>query len=70
MTPDDVAAIFARKDYLEDDARVSEEGQSSRLEALSPVLSEVRGLWESGSEELDLIVQKIGDGSREGQSRI
>ncbi|KAK7991601.1 armadillo-type fold domain-containing protein, partial [Apiospora saccharicola] len=65
MTPDDVAAIFARKDYLEDDARVSEEGQSSRLEALSPVLSEVRRLWESGSEELDLIVQKIGDGSRE-----
>ncbi|KAK8115871.1 hypothetical protein PG984_012373, partial [Apiospora sp. TS-2023a] len=65
MTPDDVAAIFARKDYLEDDARVSEEGHSSRLEALSSVLSEVRGLWESGSEELDLIVQKIGDGSRE-----
>ncbi|KAK7931312.1 Rap1 GTPase-GDP dissociation stimulator 1 [Apiospora marii] len=65
MTPDDVAAVFARKDYVEDDTRVSEEGQASRLEALSPLLTEVRGLWEGGAVELDLIVQKIGDGSRE-----
>ncbi|KAK8084292.1 hypothetical protein PG997_005563 [Apiospora hydei] len=66
MTPDDVAAVFARQDYAEDSgSRISEEGQSGRTEALSPILTEVRGLWEGGSEELDLIVQKIGDGSRE-----
>ncbi|KAK8068970.1 ARM repeat-containing protein [Apiospora phragmitis] len=66
MTPDDVAAVFARQDYAENSGeRISEEGQSGRVEALSPILSEVRGLWESGSEKLDLIVQKIGDGSRE-----
>ncbi|KAK7942626.1 GTP binding protein [Apiospora aurea] len=66
MTPADVAAVFTRQDYAEDsDSRISEEGQSSRIEALSLILTEVRGLWESGSEELDLIVQKIGDGSRE-----
>ncbi|KAK8044531.1 Rap1 GTPase-GDP dissociation stimulator 1-B [Apiospora rasikravindrae] len=66
MTPGDVAAVFARQDYAEDSGtRISEEGQSGRVEALSPILTEVRGLWEGGSEELDHVVQKIGDGSRE-----
>jgi len=69
MTPDDVAAVFARQDHDESSTTEASDGTpSGRIEALGPVLSEVRGLWESGDEKLDLIAQKIGDGSREGQS--
>ncbi|KAK7975508.1 hypothetical protein PG989_013971 [Apiospora arundinis] len=69
MTPDDVAALFAKQDHESSTTEASDGTSSGRIEALGPVLSEVRGLWESGDEKLDLIVQKIGDGSREAAWR-
>ncbi|KAK6840470.1 hypothetical protein PG995_016224 [Apiospora arundinis] len=62
MTPDDVAALFAKQDHESSTTEASDGTSSGRIEALGPVLSEVRGLWESGDEKLDFIVQKLGMG--------
>lgn len=40
----------------------------TRTQELERVLTYVGELYESGSETLDLVAQKIGDGSRDGES--
>lgn len=38
-----------------------------RTELLVPVLAACREVWTSGSEEIELMVEKLGDGSRDGE---
>lgn len=38
-----------------------------RTELLIPVLAACREVWTSGSEEIELMVEKLGDGSRDGE---
>lgn len=38
-----------------------------RTELLVPVLAACREVWASGSEEIELMVEKLGDGSRDGE---
>ena len=50
-----------------DEATESTDSQQHRTKLLAPVLSTCQKLWEDGSEDLDLIAQKLGDGSRDGK---
>lgn len=82
MTPKDIETLFASSkhrqvravisedDEDDDEALLPEEELSWRVEQLSRVLSTLRKLLESGSTNLDAIAQKLGDGSRDGESMI
>ncbi|KAI1077915.1 armadillo-type protein [Whalleya microplaca] len=60
MTPDEVEQLL--KGIPEDEA--------PRLQILQRILAAIQELWESGSADLDLIVEKVGDGSRQEPWRI
>lgn len=50
-----------------DEATESVEAHQRRTELLVPVLAACREVWASGSEEVELMVEKLGDGSRDGE---
>lgn len=75
LTPDDIAALLqkhgsgvAPDDY--DEASESADANQNRTELLKPVLETCEESWASGSEVIDLIAQKLGDGSRDGMSTL
>ena len=49
----------------EEEEIVDLEDQSRRTEKLKSVLSTLGQLWSSGSEHMDLVAEKLGDGSRD-----
>jgi len=75
MTPEDIELLFqSRKQsqiYVnaqdEDDDAISEQEKDFRVSKLKEVLLDVQNAWHVGSPELDLIAEKLGDGSRDGQ---
>ena len=81
MTPDEVEQLFSSrpavsteqphgdgKDGAEDDQPSLSNGEtSSRTESLGRVLATVNRLREAGSEQLDVIAEKIGNGARDGE---
>lgn len=78
MTPNEIEELFqssinprdGEEEGSEDDEPIlSNDEKISRIEKLQQVLATAQRLWASGSMELDLLAQKIGDGSRDGQSR-
>lgn len=72
MTVEDIASLLSREgsglapdEY--DESVETDEARTRRTELLAPVLATCQQLWDSGSEELDLVAQKLGDGSRDGK---
>lgn len=77
MTPEDVEELFKRAEgevaVVQRDAGDDEDDEEPGLTAdetsyrnsrLKDVLFEAQTAWDSGSEELDRIAEKLGDGSR------
>lgn len=77
MTPEDVEELFKRTegevavvqrdagdDEDDEEPGLTTEETSYRNARLKDVLLEVQTAWDSGSEELDRIAEKLGDGSR------
>jgi hypothetical protein len=76
MTPEDIEALLHREGgvgdggALDDDEASAMEGveDSERLrrtQLLGEVLTTARDLWFAGDEAIDLVAQKLGDGSRD-----
>lgn len=79
MTPEDIEELFKRTDGVvavvqqgsggdEDDDEepgLTAEETSYRIARLKDVLLEAQSAWDSGSEDLDRIAEKLGDGSRQ-----
>ncbi len=65
MTPDDVQKLFQSGPPAADESRLSE--KADRIAALRNVLVFSEQLWRTGDPELDLIAEKLGDGSRDGE---
>ncbi|KAF3761649.1 ARM repeat-containing protein, partial [Cryphonectria parasitica EP155] len=72
MTPDDIEDLFRRTDGIvlagtadgEEEPTLTEEERQYRIAHLRAVLLEAHNAWVSGSEDLDRIAEKLGDGSR------
>ncbi|ROW07510.1 hypothetical protein VPNG_07106 [Cytospora leucostoma] len=71
MTPEDIEELFKRtegvvlpEDRDEDEVTLTDEEKSYRIDKLRGVLLEAQNAWASGSEDLDRIAEKLGDGSR------
>lgn len=72
MTPEEIEALLSREgsgltpdeyDEIPEPAEI----RQRRVELLAPVLATCQQLWYSGSEDLDIITQKLGDASRDGK---
>lgn len=73
MSPEDIAALLHAEgsglspdDY--DEATQPAGSRERRAELLGPVLSACQQAWFSGSEQIDAIAEKLGDGSRDGKA--
>ncbi|KAL7784339.1 hypothetical protein V8C37DRAFT_396036 [Trichoderma ceciliae] len=53
-----------------DESNESVEAHQRRTELLVPVLAACREIWTSGSEEIELMAEKLGDGSRDVAWRV
>lgn len=62
MTPLEVEAIF------QNSSQYQYAGSSSGSLQLQPALEAAQQLWYSGSPDIDAIAQKLGDGSRDGET--
>ena len=76
MTPEDIEELFKRtegvvlpEDGDEDEATLTTEETNYRIAHLRAVLLEAHNAWVSGSDDLDRIAEKLGDGSRNGELR-
>lgn len=72
MTPEDIEALFqssaqSRTPSDGEDEAISEEERFLRTDKLKEVLLAAQYAWLSGSEVIDLIAEKLGDGSRDGK---
>lgn len=74
MSPDDIAALLEREGSgvsqdQYDETLEDEDAREKRTALLSQVLSTCQELWDTKSTDLDLVAQKLGDGSRDGMSQ-
>ncbi|KAG6361285.1 hypothetical protein INS49_009510 [Diaporthe citri] len=83
MTPEDIEELFKRTDGVvavvqqgsggdEDDDEeptLTADETSYRIARLKDVLLEAQSAWDSASEDLDRIAEKLGDGSRRYENR-
>lgn len=74
MTPDDIQDLFKRSEGEvqsaggdDDETVLTDEERQYRIAHLRAVLLEAHNAWVSGSETLDRIAEKLGDGSRLGE---
>ncbi|KAG6003148.1 hypothetical protein E4U21_002302 [Claviceps maximensis] len=75
MTPQEVAVLLqeygSSRGLMDAEAvRDTNAVRQQRTEVLAAVLSSCRHLWSTKSEELDLIAEKLGDGSRDVAWRL
>ncbi|KAG5932114.1 hypothetical protein E4U53_001472 [Claviceps sorghi] len=75
MTPQQVAVLLqehgSRRGQTGSDAAGNPDAvRRQRTELLAAVLSSCRDLWSTKSEELDLVAEKLGDGSRDVAWRL
>jgi len=77
ISPDDIRLLFQSGisptsfgdvNGEDDDEALPEPERLRRVTALKEVLTTAQQHWLSGSEELDLVAEKLGDGSRDGTS--
>ena len=78
MTPEDIEELFKRTDGVvavvqqqeagddeeDDEPALTADETSYRIARLKDVLLEAQAAWDSRSEDLDRIAEKLGDGSR------
>ena len=74
-TPEAIEALFRRTDGIltpreadldeDEEVRITEEEWAYRISKLRQVLLAAQTAWVSGSEEIDAIAEKLGDGSRD-----
>lgn len=71
MTPEEIELLFKRTDGIvppasghDGEATLTEDERQYRIAHLRAVLLEAHNAWVSGSEDLDRIAEKLGDGSR------
>ncbi|KUI69160.1 Rap1 GTPase-GDP dissociation stimulator 1 [Cytospora mali] len=71
MTPEDIEELFKRtqgvvlpEDGDEDEASLTDDEKNYRIAHLRAILLEAHNAWVSGSDDLDRIAEKLGDGSR------
>jgi hypothetical protein len=74
MSPEEIEELFRRnegalipEDGDDDDATLTEEEKAYRIAHLRAILLDAHNAWVSGSDELDRIAEKLGDGSRYGE---
>lgn len=77
MTPEDIERLLQSKAHSQDqnkddeeqeeDGPLSDQERSFRVDQLKPVLLAAQDAWASGSEDLDLIADKLATGSRDGR---
>lgn len=60
MTPDEIETLFSNVP----------DSEESRVEALQQVLDVVQKLHETKSQDLVTLAEKVGNGSRQGESYI
>ncbi len=53
----------------DDEAGLPEEESARRVAVLKGVLVSAERYWRTGAEELDLMTERLADGSRDGESR-
>jgi hypothetical protein len=71
MTPQEVAVLlqeYGSSRGAGASGGPSDESDLGRAELISDVLATCKEAWSTGSEELDSIAEKLGDGSRDGES--
>lgn len=71
MRPSEIAALLIREGSGRNPEEYDEDAEppgarEHRTQILVNVLSSCQEAWASGSEELDLMAEKLGDGSRDG----
>ena len=72
MTPSDIAALLAREGSGQnandfDESAQPEGSRQRRTEMLVLVLDVVQRAWFSGSADVDLMAEMLGDGARDGE---
>lgn len=75
MTPEDIEALFQSRPQQStagdgEEETISPEERALRTEKLKEVLLTAQYTWLSGSDSIDLIAEKLGDGSREGEWKL
>lgn len=72
MSAEEINAILVNEgsgsspdDY--DEANESEEVKTRRVDYAKAMLGVCQQLWQGGHPELDLVTEKLGDGSRDGK---
>lgn len=75
MSPEEIEAMFQAgrgpvHSGSDDDEEItlSQEEQALRTHQLKNCLMTAQLLWSSGSSDLDQVVEKLADGSRDGES--
>lgn len=66
MTPDAIAQLLATASSWADPG-TEDQGRGHRTALLGDVLFTAQQLWFAGSDEIDLVAEKLGDGSRDGK---
>ncbi|TDZ34339.1 hypothetical protein CTRI78_v011611 [Colletotrichum trifolii] len=69
MTPGAIAELLSSASSWANPG-AEDQGRGHRTALLGDVLSTVQQLWFAGSEEIDLAVEKLGDGSRDASWRL
>ncbi|KAL2882777.1 hypothetical protein SGCOL_001989 [Colletotrichum sp. CLE4] len=69
LTPDAIANILSSASAWADPGSV-DQGRAHRTALLGDVLLTAQQLWNSGSQEIDVVAEKLGDGSRDASWRL
>lgn len=75
MTPEEIVRVFqsgtaAAPAGTDKPGDLSEDEKARRVAQLAPILDAVSALRGEGAGQLDLLAQKIGDASRDGESSL
>ncbi|OHF00967.1 GTP binding protein [Colletotrichum orchidophilum] len=69
LTPDAIAAILSSASAWADPGS-EDQGRAHRTTLLGDVLFTAQQLWNGGSQEIDAVAEKLGDGSRDASWRL
>ncbi|KAK1624780.1 GTP binding protein [Colletotrichum phormii] len=69
LTPDAIANILSSASAWADPGSV-DQGRAHRTALLGDVLFTAQQLWNCGSQEIDIVAEKLGDGSRDASWRL
>ncbi|KAK1981834.1 GTP binding protein [Colletotrichum cereale] len=70
LTPDAVAALLSSASAHPPDPGSEDRGRAHKTALLGDVLSTAQRLWDAGSDGIDAVAEKLGDGSRDASWRL